>query len=384
MQDTDFTGDRWADPFRDANGYWFCVPRPLPPTLDLTWKMAETLSRADQQLGKLGGLAANLPNPHLLIGPFMRREAVLSSRIEGTQASLSDLFLFEAAQAEPVRGSDVREVMNYVRAMEHGLRRLSDLPLSLRFIREIHERLMHGVRGENMTPGEFRRSQNWIGPPGCTLTDATFVPPRLPEMHEALSRFESYLHAPTAFPALIKLALVHYQFEAIHPFLDGNGRVGRLLVTLQLCHGELLPEPLLYLSAFFEKNRRQYYDLLLSVSRSGNWSGWVNFFLEGVAEQANDAVARTKAVLELWKEYRQRFESARSSALVLRLVDKLFETPAITIPRTADFLGVTYRSASLNVQKLVAAGILKEVTGRDRNKVYLARAILDVAERAAG
>jgi Fic family protein len=346
--------------------------------------MAETLSRADQQLGKLGGLAANLPNPHLLIGPFMRREAVLSSRIEGTQASLSDLFLFEAAQAEPVRGSDVREVMNYVRAMEHGLRRLSDLPLSLRFIREIHERLMHGVRGENMTPGEFRRSQNWIGPPGCTLTDATFVPPRLPEMHEALSRFESYLHAPTAFPALIKLALVHYQFEAIHPFLDGNGRVGRLLVTLQLCHGELLPEPLLYLSAFFEKNRRQYYDLLLSVSRSGNWSGWVNFFLEGVAEQANDAVARTKAVLELWKEYRQRFESARSSALVLRLVDKLFETPAITIPRTADFLGVTYRSASLNVQKLVAAGILKEVTGRDRNKVYLARAILDVAERAAG
>ena len=220
----------------------------------MTWGLAGRLSEADRALSELAGVARNLPDPRLLIGPFARREAVLSSRIEGTQASLSDLFFFEAADSvvragDRVPPEDVREVANYVRAMEYGRRRLRELPISLRFIREIHGKLMEGVRGQHLTPGEFRRSQNWIGPPGCTLMDATHVPPRVPEMMQCLDAFEKFLHAESPFPALVRMALIHYQFEAIHPFLDGNGRVGRLLISLLLCHDGLLSEPLLYLSA---------------------------------------------------------------------------------------------------------------------------------------
>ena len=252
------------------------MPHPLPPELPFDAGLVNTLSDADRALGELAGLGRTLPNPQLLIAPFIRREAVLSSRIEGTQTDLTDLYAYEAGQLPLFAGlkmvppeSDVKEVTNYVRAMEYGLERLQTLPVSLRLIRELHGILMEGVRGDRATPGEFRRSQNWIGRPGCTLNEAEFVPPPVPEMHEALDAFEKYLHAGNTYPPLVRLAFIHYQFETIHPFLDGNGRIGRLLVTLLLVTWNLLPLPLLYLSAFFEQHRQAYYDLLRVVSEKG-------------------------------------------------------------------------------------------------------------------
>ncbi|HEX9676213.1 MAG TPA: Fic family protein [Anaerolineales bacterium] len=260
-------------------GYDAFVPHALPPQVAWTPQLVAALSAADRSLGELAGIGRTLANPHLLIVPFMRKEAVLSSAIEGTKASLSDLYAYEAEQlAFLIRPADVREVHNYVRALEQGILRLRTLPVSLRLIRELHHDLMEGVRGDRGTPGEFRRSQNWIGPPGCTLEDSTFVPPPTTEMSDSLGKFERYLHAEDHVPPLVRLGLIHYQFEAIHPFIDGNGRIGRLLITLLLCAWGLLPQALLYLSAYFEANRDQYYDLLLHVSQRGEWESWLTFF----------------------------------------------------------------------------------------------------------
>lgn len=343
--------------------------------------LVKALSEADRALSELAGTARRLPNPHLLIRPFMRREAVLSSRIEGTQASLSDLLFFEATSSAQPEVPDVREVQDYVQALEFGLARLSDLPLSLRLIREMHEHLMKGVRGETQTPGEFRTSQNWIGPPGCTLMDATYVPPPVEEMKESLDKFEKYLHSESELPPLIRLALIHYHFEAIHPFLDGNGRIGRLLISLLMCSENLLPQPLLYLSAFFEKHRNDYYELLLGVTRRGDWIPWVRFFLRAVATQAGDAISRTDESLVLWEKYRAGLQEARASALLLRLVDQLFAFPAMTTKMATEILSVTPRSAQLNIDKLVEADILHEATGRKRNRVYVAQEIFAVIDR---
>lgn len=247
-------------------------------------ELVRTLSDADRALAELAGTGRNMPNPRVFISPFVRREAVLSSRIEGTEADIKDVYAFEAGQLplpEPKafpRRSDAQEVLNYVHALEYGLVRINEFPVSLRFIRELHEILMRGVRGEDYTPGEFRRTQNWLGAPGCSIEEATFVPPSVGKMHEALNLFEGYLHSEDPYPPLLRLAFVHYQFEAIHPFLDGNGRVGRLLLSLMLVNWGLLPHPLLYLSAFFERNRQDYYDLLLAVSTSASWREWVVFF----------------------------------------------------------------------------------------------------------
>jgi len=264
--------------------------------------------------------------------------------------------------------------------LEHGLARLKDLPVSLRLIREMHERLMHGVRGDTMTPGEFRRSQNWIGPPGCTLADAAFVPPPVAEMTQALRDFEKYLHEPPVLPPLVRLALIHYQFEAIHPFLDGNGRIGRLLITLLLCVEGLLPQPLLYLSAFFEHHRQEYYRLLMAVSQSGSWTPWIAYFLRGIAEQSSDAVKRANLLLSLRQRYREKMQSARSSALLLQMVDDLFSTPALDVSGASKRLNVTPRAAQLNVDKLIKSGILKEATGRRRNRIFVAAEIIDIIE----
>jgi Fic family protein len=356
------------------------MPYPLEPDIQLGMELVSTLSEADRGLSELAGVARTLPNPHLLIGPFVRREAVLSSRIEGTQASLSDLFFFEAANLRKKEIPDVQEVANYVKALEYGLECVSELPVSLRLIREMHKRLLSGVRGEYQTPGEFRRSQNWIGPPGCTLMDAVFVPPPVEEMNQSLDAFEKYLHEPSRLPPLIRLAMIHYQFEVIHPFLDGNGRIGRLLITLLLCTQRLLPQPLLYLSAFFERHRDDYYRLLLAVSQKGHWENWIGFFLRAVATQAHDAIQRSDKLLELWRGYRARMQEARASALLLQLVDELFEYPAVTNRNAADRLSITPRSAQLNVEKLVGAGILKEATGQQRNRVYVAPEIIHILE----
>ncbi len=313
-------------------GYQAFSPKPLPPPLSLDRPLVVLLAEAERALGRLSGIGTTLPNPYLLINPFVRREAVLSSRIEGIQASLSDLFFFEAASSAPIKAPDVLEVANYVRALEHGLRLDRTLPMSLRLIREMHRILMTGVRGAHLTPGEFRTTQNWIGPAGCTLADAIIVPPPVPEMKEALDAFEKHLHAPSDLPPLIRLALIHYQFEAIHPFLDGNGRIGRLLISLLLCEWMLLPSPLLYLSAFLERRRQEYYGRLLAVSQKGEWEAWVGFFLSGVAEQSQDAVARAARLRALQAEYHARLQRARSSALLLKLVDGLFDHPAMTVP----------------------------------------------------
>lgn len=298
MSPADFTDEKNGRLIKTQRDYWAFLPNPLPPQLTLSWDLVNQLSEADRALSELAGTARTLPNPHLLIGPFIRREAILSSRIEGTQASLSDLLVFEASGSVDPKAPDAQEVANYVKAMEYGLVRLKQFPLSLRFIREVHEHLMHDVRGEHLIPGEFRRSQNWIGPDRCTLMDATYVPPPVEEMEHALGQFEAYLHAPSSVPLLIRLAAIHYQFEAIHPFLDGNGRIGRLIITLLLCQEGALPEPLLYLSAYFERYRNDYYRLLLAVSQSGKWIDWISFFLRGVAEQSRDALVRSDRLLQ--------------------------------------------------------------------------------------
>jgi Fic family protein len=324
------------------------------------------------------------PNPHLLIGPFMRREAVLSSRIEGTQADIVDLYAYEVGQL-PLPGmelspseADVREVLNYVRALEYGLERLNTLPVSLRLIRELHERLLAGVRGEHATPGEFRRRQNWIGRPGCTLNEATFVPPPVPQMRDALDAFEKYLHVGDVHPPLVRLAMVHFQFEAIHPFVDGNGRIGRLLISLLLVQWDLMPLPLLYLSAFFHRHRQDYYELLMAVSERGAWLDWIFFFLRGVAEQAQDAIFRAKRLQDLQAAWRQRLTRPRGSALPLRLAESLFASPVLTIPEAQRLLGVTYPSAQRNVQKLVEAGILRQVGESSYGRTFVATEILQV------
>jgi Fic family protein len=380
MNLTDFTAEKNGKIIKTQRDYWAFLPNPLPPQLILSWDLVNQLSEADRALSELAGTARTLPNPHLLIGPFIRREAVLSSRIEGTQASLSDLLFFEASGSVDPKAPDAREVSNYVKAMEYGLTRLKKFPLSLRFIREIHEHLMDDVGREYLTPGEFRRSQNWIGPDRCTLMEATYVPPPVEEMELALSQFEAYLHAPSTIPLLIRLAVIHYQFEAIHPFLDGNGRIGRLLITLLLCKEGALPEPLLYLSAYFERYRNDYYRLLLAVSQAGKWIDWISFFLRGVAEQSRDALVRSDQLLQLWQHYRGEFQSARSSALQLRLVDQLFAYPAITTNQAARLLKVTHRSAQLNIEKLIRKGILREATGKQRNRVFIAPQIVKIIE----
>jgi Fic family protein len=348
---------------RGDAAYYAFVPRPLPPALELDATLFTALSEADRALGELAGLGRMLPNPNLLINPFVHKEAVLSSKIEGTQATIIQLYEVEAEVEAAGRrrpNEDVEEVINYIDALYFGLQRIEELPMSGRLIRELHERLMAGVRGQERSPGEFRTSQNWIGPPGCTLNEARYVPPPVAEMKEALNEFERYLHSPDInLPPLIRLAAIHCQFEMIHPFLDGNGRIGRLLITILLVHWNLLPLPLLYLSAFFERERATYYDRLLGASRDGRWGDWIEFFLRGVAEQSRDAIARAKRLQDLQQRWRQEVTHARTSALLLRLIDSLFETPVLTIPRAASILGVTYPAAKGNVSKLADAGILQ-------------------------
>ena len=365
---------------RAEGGYWAFVPPPLPPDIALDFELGRRLSAADHALGLLAGTAQTLPNLHLLSRTLVRREAVLSSRIEGTQASLSDLVLFEAEVNRPDAREDVGEVFNYVQAVGHVLDPDRRLPLSVSLLREAHAILLTGVRGGYATPGDFRRSQNWIGPPGCTLDEATYVPPPPERLWDCLDAFEKHLHAEQPLPPLLAIACLHYQFEAIHPFIDGNGRVGRLLVTLLLSDWRLVPDPLLDLSAYIEPRRDEYYARLLAVSTDGDWRGWLEFFLTAVERQAADAVARAQRLQALRDRYRASVATARSSALLSVLVDALFETPALTIPRAAKQLDVTHRTARLNIGKLVDAGILIEVGERTRNKLFLAPGVLRAVE----
>lgn len=364
---------------KTLDGHPAFLPTPLPPEIDLSFDLVRRLSEADRALGTLAGIGRILPNPHLLTQPFLRREAVLSSRIEGTEASATDLALFEAAGSPSSESSDVREVSNYVVALRYGLKRLDTLPLSLRFLREVHARLMAEIRGGTRAPGKFRHVQNWIGPTGSRLETATYVPPPVQEMHAALDRFERYLHEPSPMPVLLRAALIHYHFEAIHPFLDGNGRVGRLLIAFLLHVEKVLDEPLLYLSAFFERHRREYYRRLLDVTMNGAWQEWIDFFLQGVTEQANDAVRRTRELLDLSASYRRRISTARNAGVLSSLIDQLFAVPAITIRTVATDLDMSYPAAKKNVQKLVALHILTPRRS-GRGSVYVAEDVLRIVE----
>lgn len=366
---------------RVTGGYWAFVPNALPPAIEWDTELVSQVSKADLAVGTLSGLGETLPNPHLLIYPFIRREAVLSSRIEGTQSSLSDLLLFEATQVEKQR--DVKEVQNCVRAMEYGLKRLDELPLSLRFIRELHGILMEGVRGQHATPSEFRQSQDWVGSAGAFLGEATYVPPPVPEMQECLNQLEKFLHARTRLPPLVEAALVHYQFEAIHPFLDGNGRIGRLLATLLLCQRNVLSKPLLYLSAFFEKHRLEYYELLLNVSQSSQWRKWIEFFLQAVTEQSNDAVSRSRHLLELLRNYSQLAREKHLPPTAGQLVELIFMKPVLNAKTAQELLKVSYPSAQYALTSLENAGILTEITGRKRAKAYAAKEILKALDGEA-
>lgn len=364
---------------RANGGYWAFLPNPLPPPINWDADLVSLLSKADRALGSLSGLGETLPNPHLLIYPFLRREAVLSSKIEGTQSSLSDLFLFEVTQVE--KPPDVREVQNYVRALEYGLKRLNEFPLSLRFIRELHGILMENVRGNHATPGEFRQSQNWIGSFGATLNEATFVPPPVPEMMECLQKLEKFLYTNNNLPPLIEVAMVHYQFEVIHPFLDGNGRVGRLLIIFLLCSRNVLSKPLLYLSAFFEQHRQRYYDLLLKVSANGAWRDWIEFFLQAVLKQSEDAVSRSRQLQELQRQYFHIGREKRFPPSALQLIDFIFMKPVINTKSAQDFLNLSFPGTQKSIKMLLEAGILTEITGRQRDRAYAAREVLKILDK---
>jgi Fic family protein len=360
------------------------VPDPLPPRLTFDLELVRVLSEADRALAELKTVGRLLSNPYLLIGPFVRREAVLSSRIEGTQTTLAELYAFEVGQQLPLPAfetaapeSDIREVRNYVVALEYGLERTRSLPVGRWLIRDLHQRLMSGERGERARPGEFRTEQNFIGAPGNTLDEASFVPPPPLQMQEAIEALERYIQTDDAYPPLLRLAFIHYQFEAIHPFVDGNGRIGRLLITLLLVNWNLISLPLLYLSAFFERHRDTYYDLLRAVSERGAWQDWVRFFLRGVAEQAQDAVQRATRLQDLQRAWRERLSESRS-VLVLQLAESLFNAPVLTIPRAQQLLDVTYPSAKRNIEKLVSAGILEQVGEERYGKAYLAPEILRI------
>jgi Fic family protein len=339
--------------------------------------LALSLSRADAALSELSGLGRQRLNPHLLIAPYIRKEALLSSRIEGTRATLSDLLMQEADVLSERLPDDVVEVQNYIRALEFGRSRLEELPLSLRLVREIHEKLMHGVRGEHGTPGEFRTSQNWIGPNGCTLNEALYVPPPPGEMMDLLGDWELFLHERELMPDLLQCAVMHEQFEAIHPFIDGNGRIGRLLVTLFLVERGRLSQPLLYLSAYIEQHKHEYYDLLQGVRTDGNWRAWFTFFLTGVEQIAQAAVQQSGQLSDLREAFRQHLHR---KAKALELVDHLFVNPYVTVRRAAELLDTTSQTARQAILTLEERKILFEITGRSWGRVYLARPIWDVIQ----
>ncbi len=357
------------------------VPAPLPPKFEWTPWLVGVLSDADRLIGRLAGEGGRLPNPHVLMRPFIRREAVLSSKIEGTQATLGELLAAEAGAVVDRSPEDLREVGNYVVALEHGMARLKELPLCVRIIRELHAKLMEGVRGHQAAPGRFRKVQNWIGRPGSTPLTATFIPPPPDEVEPCLSKWERFLHE-SKLPPLVTIALAHYQFEAIHPFLDGNGRVGRLLITLFLVERRILPTPLLYLSAFFEASRRDYYEGLRVVSERGAWLDWLEYFLLGVARMSEDALNRATRINEKLADWQKKV-AGDSANTPVRTVELLGANPYITTKGAADRLDVAFTTAQRAIERLERLGIVQQTGDAKRDRVYCAKALLDILEEPA-
>jgi Fic family protein len=360
---------------RQPTGYSAFIPAPLPPKppVQTVGRLQSLLSIADRALGRLDGSVQTLPNPDLFVMMYVRKEAVLSSQIEGTQSSLQDLLAAEAeVLAHTGAPRDVDEVVNYVSAMKHGLARLKTLPVSVRLIKEIHAKLMEGVRGGHLTPGELRRSQNWIGPSGSTIATASFVPPPPEFLGDALSQLELFLHERDEMPLLIRIGLAHSQFETIHPFLDGNGRVGRLMITFLLCEQGVLRHPVLYLSHFFKQNRSEYYERLQEVRETGNWESWLAFFLRGVAEVSDQAVETARSILLLREKHRTEIARAlgRAAGNGHLVLEHLFRRPIVSVAEISELLGVTFAAANNIVTRLESLGILTEKTGYARNRRF--------------
>lgn len=352
-------------------GYRALLPKPLPPEppLAMDHEMIHWLSKADLALGRLDGLASIIADPDVFVYLYVRKEALLSSQIEGTQCSLEDI-LTERDRAS-TSDLDVQEVSNYVAAMNQGLARLKDLPVSTRLIKEIHAMLLEGVRGTDKTPGEFRTSQNWIGRPGATLENAEFIPPPPAEVGRRMSDLENFIHQADALPALVKVALVHAQFETIHPFLDGNGRLGRLLITFLLCSWGVLEKPLLYLSYFFKAHRTEYYNRLMAVRGKGDWEGWVKFFLRGVTETAELANTTARAIHQIHRRDRARIQQQRHTAMMVRVFEQLCRYPVLTLPQMLRLLGgAAVPTVQRAMDKLQALGMVSEVSGQQRNRRY--------------
>jgi Fic family protein len=355
-------------------GYRAFIPAPLPPAppIRLTPTLQLMLSDADRALGRLDGSIQILPNPDLFVLMYVRKEAVLSSQIEGTQSSLQDLLAAEAHVLSPDAPRDVGEVVSYVRAMNHGLARLGELPVSVRLIREIHRELLTGARGSHLEPGELRRSQNWIGPGGCTLSEATFVPPPPQVVPEALGELERFLHADSALPMLVRIGLAHAQFETIHPFLDGNGRVGRLLITFLLCERGMLAKPVLYLSHYFKRHRVAYYEHLQAVRDRGDWEAWLTFFLRGVTEVSAEATETARRILALREEHRALVTQhlGRGAANGHRVLESLYERPIVSVSHIQSLTGLTFAAANDLVARLADLEILTEITGNRRHRRF--------------
>lgn len=368
--DTRSTG-RWV---RLPEGYDAFVPYDLPPDppIEIDDEMQFLLSKADRALGRLDGSVQSLPNPDLFVFMYVRKEAVLSSQIEGTQASLGDVLEVEAKIFDPARPDDTEETLNYVAAMNFGLQRLTELPISLRLIREIHARLMQGVRGEHATPGEFRRSQNWIGTQGATLKDASFVPPPPFELPALTSSMEKYIHKDDRTPLLIRIALIHAHFETLHPFLDGNGRMGRLLIAFMLCERTVLQKPVLYLSHYLKRNRSTYYELLQKVRTDGDWESWIKFFLKGVAEVSNEATETAREIVRLREDHRQQLIDTlgKGAANGLKLLESLYQRPIFSVSDVASFLDISPQAANTLTDRLIGLSLVRETTGQKRNRKF--------------
>lgn len=371
---------------KQPGNYRAFIPAPLPPDppVAMDAELTRLLSDADRSLGRLDGIGSVLPNPDLFVAMYVRQEAVLSSQIEGTQSTLEDVLQFEVDAKGADLPKDVEEVVNYVSAMNYGLKRLEELPLSLRLIREIHSELLKGVRGQNRAPGEFRKTQNWIGPKGADLSSATFVPPPVPQMLEALDKFEKFLH-DDSHPVLINTALAHAQFETIHPFLDGNGRVGRLLITFLLCQRKVMHRPLLYLSHYLRAHRAEYYDRLMAIRNDGNWEGWLKFFLRGVEEVSGQSIETARRIFALRDEEAKIITKAMGSTAggALRLLDYLYEQPITNVRAVERHLGLSFVTAGKLIEQFVKLEILKETTGGLRNRRYAYSRYLDLFESSA-
>jgi Fic family protein len=358
---------------RQVLGYSAFIPAPLPPAnLTIDNELHGLLADAATALGRLDGSIQTLPNPDLFVLMYIRKEAVLSSQIEGTQSSLTDVLEMEANLMDANRPGDVLEVINYIEALKHGIGRLEALPVSTRLIREVHGRLMQGVRGQERNPGEVRTTQNWIGHGGSTLNDAVFVPPPAHEVGPALTALETFIHTERVLPTLVRIGVVHAQFETIHPFLDGNGRVGRLLITLLLCEQNVLSQPVLYISHFLKANRQRYYELLQSIRDNGTWEEWLKFFIGGIRTVSDEATETARRIVTLREAHRKLITDnfGRATASGLTLLENLFLHPVVSVKYVANLLGMTPAGANVLVRRMVDAGLLVEVTGNARNRAF--------------